>query len=253
MASTAVKFEQELQDMLRDGAKRRAAPGSRWSRMMSGEANDEEMMVVLVQYYFHTLGFTNALRHVYARCDIPDIRAEIAEGLYEEETGGITGTAAHIELYYRMAEAFGLSRQKFEKEAWMVPEMGAIVHWYHYAATSLGLIEALAVLNFAAEGQNVEIDGIKGSAGLTLEVIKDRFHKTGDALSFYEVHAYADVEHCAVGARNLAKLAETEYQRNRIRTAVRMTYDVWAGQSRLTEKYTLADCWKPVESAMFYL
>lgn len=253
MATASASFETELNDFLIEGAKRRNASGSRWHRLMSGEESDDAMKVGVVQYYFHTLGFTNALRYLYARCDIPELREEIAEGLYEEETGGITGTASHIELYFRMAEAFDISRDKLLNEARIVPEMAGIVHWYHYAATSLSVLEGLAVLNFAAEGQNVDIDDYKGSSTLTLEVLKDRYKMTGDALTFNEVHAIADQEHCAVGARNLARYADTEEQRARIRTAILMTFDAWGGNAAMTERYTLDDCWLPGNaSSVFY-
>ncbi len=249
--STAVAFEQELNDVLLQSAKRRNAPGGRFDRMMNGEIPYDSHRVGVVQFFFHTLGFTNALRHLYARCDIPEIRGDIAEGLYEEETGAITGTAPHIELYYRMAEAYGFSREELQQKATLLPEMGAIVHWYHYAATSLSVLEGLAVLNFAAEGQNVDIGGYRGGAGLSGEIQKKLYNLSDEALTFSRVHAYADADHCAIGARALARYAVSDEQKKRIRAAIAMTFDMWQGQARMYER-PLADCWR-FGGGRFYL
>lgn len=72
------------------------------------------------------------------------------------------------------------------------------------------------------------------------------------ALVFPHVHSYADDEHCAVGARNLAERAATEEQKNRIRTAIRMTYDVWRYQGTMT-RHKLSECWRGDGSAKFYI
>ncbi len=252
MATTAVKFEQELMDMLATSAKQRTSPGSRYYRLLNNQETLEGFKVGLVQYYFHTLGFTNALRYLYARCDEPALRSEVAEGLYEEETGGITGTAAHIELYYRLAESFDLPREKLVKHARLLPEMGGIIHWYHYAATKLSVLEGLACLNFAAEGQNLDFGEHKGSASATLHALKNHFKKTGDALTFSEVHSYADIDHCAVGARNIARLATTEELKDRVRTAMLMTFEFWKGNASVAD-HKLAECWGDTECSMFYL
>lgn len=248
----AVTFEQELNDFLLAGAKQRNAPGGRQDRMLKGEESEEAMMVGVIQFYYHTVGFTNALRYLYARCDVPEMRDEIAEGLYEEETGGITSTAAHVDLYFRMAQEYGFSREKIEQNSVLLPEMAATIHWYHYAATALSVLEGLAVLNFAAEGQNVEIGGYPGAAGVSYRIHKERFGLSEEALVFSHVHSYADDEHCAVGARNLAERAATEEQKNRIRTAIRMTYDVWRYQGTMT-RHKLSECWRNDGSAKFYI
>ncbi len=253
VAETASRseFEKQLHDLLFEGAKMRNAPGGRSDRIRRGVEPVGALRVSLIQQYFHTLGFTNALRYLYARCGDPKIRDEIADGLMEEETGSFSGTASHIELFLQLAEAFDLPREKLRNEAYMVPEMGAIVHWYHYAATALPIIEGVAVLNFASEGQNVDFEVHKGSARVLLDALTKHYGKSGDALVFSTVHATADQEHAATGARLLAENVTTREEQERIKKVIMMTFDVWRGTSKLTE-YPESECWKYSNSA-FYL
>lgn len=55
-----------------------------------------------------------------ARClgqvpDLIDVRRALAENLYEEQTGGLSKSAPHPELFLRMMEGLGLSRSQFDE------------------------------------------------------------------------------------------------------------------------------------------
>lgn len=53
---------------------------------------------------------------------IPSVRASLAENIYEEQTGGLSKSAPHPELFLRMMEGLGFSRSEFENEdAWLHP------------------------------------------------------------------------------------------------------------------------------------
>ncbi|MGB0630240.1 MAG: TenA family transcriptional regulator [Alphaproteobacteria bacterium] len=245
----SVDFENELKDVLLQSAKARNE-SPRMKRIVAGEESQEAIDVSVVQFYFHTIGFVRALRHLYARVSIPEFRADLGEGLYEEETGRITNTAPHLDLYFQMAEAFGFPREKLISEAYCLPETAAVVNWYHYAATSLDVLEGVAVLNFAAEGQNAEIGGYPGISKVMYDAMTTKYGKSHDDIIFYYVHDYADQEHSETGARNLTKYIKTDEQRERVRTAIQMTNDAWAGMSRFSDR-KLNECWKH-PSGVFY-
>ena len=183
---TNTDFESELKDILLQSAKARNE-SPRMKRIVAGKEPQEAIDVSVVQFYFHTIGFVRALRHLYARVSIPEFRAELGEGLYEEETGRITNTAPHLDLYFQMAEAFGFPRAKLIAEAYCLPETAAVVNWYHYAATSLDVLEGVAVLNFAAEGQNAEIGGFPGISKVMYDAMTSHYGKTHDDIMFYYV------------------------------------------------------------------
>lgn len=46
--------------------------------------------------------------------DVPEVRRALAENLYEEQTGGISRTAPHPELFLVMMEGLGFRRDEFE-------------------------------------------------------------------------------------------------------------------------------------------
>ena len=60
--------------------------------------------------------FPQLLARVLGHADTPqDVRAMLAANIYEEQTGGISGTASHPELFLRMMEGCGYRRADFEK------------------------------------------------------------------------------------------------------------------------------------------
>jgi len=60
---------------------------------------------------------------------VPEVRAALAENIYEEQTGGLSGTAPHPELFLRMMTGLGYSREAIagslgtlaEDDAWIHP------------------------------------------------------------------------------------------------------------------------------------
>ena len=236
-------FLQELLELQKQRAI--ARNNSEWlARIRSGQEPEEAIRLWAHQYFFHTRGFVNALRHLYANCTIDEVREEMAESLFEEDTGQITKTAPHLELYFSYAEAWDLPREKLEREAYILPEMAGIVHWYHYAATSLSLIEALAVLAYAAEGNNATWDGQPGGTRQMSEAFQKHYGKTEKQCEFLDVHAYSDQDHSEVGVRNLARLVKTPEEEERVRAAIAITFDLRAQFSRSLEHRSLDECWK---------
>src|SRR5687767_8639275 len=49
--------------------------------------------------------------------DVPEVRRSLAENLYEEQTGGLSKSAPHPELFLRMMEGLGYTRSQFEERA----------------------------------------------------------------------------------------------------------------------------------------
>jgi pyrroloquinoline quinone (PQQ) biosynthesis protein C len=58
--------------------------------------------------------FPQLLARVMGHSDTPqEVRAMLAANIYEEQTGGISGTTSHPELFLRMMEGCGFSRSDF--------------------------------------------------------------------------------------------------------------------------------------------
>ena len=53
---------------------------------------------------------------------LADVRRSLAENLYEEQTGRLSGTAAHPELFLKMMTGLGFAPEEFaDDDAWLHP------------------------------------------------------------------------------------------------------------------------------------
>lgn len=242
-------FGQELHDIMEANARRMHERG-RIVRLQSGEETLEAIQVHTVQWYYHTIGFVNALRHLYDRCEYVELRPELAESLFEEETGRITQTKAHLDLYFQMAESFDITREALEARSYCLPEVGALINWYHYAATALSTVEGLAVLAIGAEGNNARVGEFEGSVKLTADALRTQYGKSDHDVEFYDVHAYADQDHADVGVRNVLRYATTPEMQERVRTCLAITQDHFAGIGNLKNR-SLNECWKRPSAVLY--
>lgn len=220
-------------------------------QLLAGEATMEQLKVFAILWYFHTVAFPTALANLLARCRIPQLRAGLSEGLYEEETGKITGTAGHVSLYYDFLSHLGISREFVDRHAYMSPGMGSVVHWYHYVTTQLDPVVGIAALAVAAEGQNVSLPDDPGVSGLVAKALKEHHGFTDDDLVFWTLHDTADQEHSGTGVRLLVEFAVTDQQQEMVRAAIRHTQECMLSAFDDVLRYS----WEDVTSnscALFY-
>ncbi len=82
------------------------------------------------------------------------IRRALAENLYEEQTGGLSGTAPHPELFLCMMEGLGFSRDAFADDALpgLHPAASAYRDWLYEVSAARPWQVAAAVLTIFVEG-----------------------------------------------------------------------------------------------------
>src|SRR3954449_8675677 len=71
--------------------------------------------------------------------DLIDVRRSLAENIYEEQTGGLSKSAPHPELFLRMMEGLGLSRAPFDAAALaqdLHPSARSYHEWLHEKSAS---------------------------------------------------------------------------------------------------------------------
>ena len=99
---------------------------------------------------------------------VDELRAtiELAESLYEEETGRISGCkVSHPELFVRFGEAVGAPRPAMERGV-PLPTTAALIDWFLASTRDRPFIEGAAATNLVAEGQ---VPGAFGSFARALE------------------------------------------------------------------------------------
>jgi pyrroloquinoline-quinone synthase len=83
---------------------------------------------------------------------IDEARRALAENLYEEQTGGLSRSGPHPELFLRMMEGLGLLRSDFADDEALHPAARAYKEWLRDASAAPPWQVAAAVLTIFVEG-----------------------------------------------------------------------------------------------------
>ncbi|MGH7818288.1 MAG: iron-containing redox enzyme family protein, partial [Candidatus Binatia bacterium] len=137
-----------------------------------------------------------------------------------EETGRLSGTKAHPELFLDFAAGLGLAREETLRTA-PLPATAALIHWFEYSTKILPFLEGVAAINLAAEGQVVGAFGPFARA-LERHYALDRSH-----VAFWDVHEIADAEHSDVGDHIVVRHATSEELQASIRRSVETSLAMW--------------------------
>lgn len=87
-----------------------------WAQFTSGKVRRERLHVHFEQEYAtYVRDFPIMVGRAYVQCPIAEVRRELAENLYEEETGGLIAGRPHPELFLEYARGLGMDLQRFER------------------------------------------------------------------------------------------------------------------------------------------
>lgn len=86
-----------------------------WSRFTNGEVKKSLLHLHLEQEYaVFVRDFPVLVGRAYVQCPIAEVRRELAENLYEEETGGLHAGRPHPELFLEYPKGLGFDLKRFE-------------------------------------------------------------------------------------------------------------------------------------------
>jgi pyrroloquinoline-quinone synthase len=87
-----------------------------WSKFAAGEIPLPRLRVHFQQEWAtYVRDFPIMLARILGHGPPADVRAALAANIYEEQTGGISGSAPHPELFLRMMEGCGYTRADFDR------------------------------------------------------------------------------------------------------------------------------------------
>jgi pyrroloquinoline-quinone synthase len=159
----------------------------------AGELRREDLAVYARLYYPHVAAFPGYLEAAVDGADLEPVRAELEENLREERSE----PRPHAELWLRFAAAVG-AEPAMVRAAAPAPGVRASVDEFRRlcAGPTVGALGAL----YAYESQQPEVSTLK-AAGL-----RELYGIAGaEALSYFTVHAEADVRHRAGERRAIAQ------------------------------------------------
>jgi len=134
---------------------------------------------------------------------LDDVRRALAENLYEEQTGGLSRTAPHPELFLRMMEGLGFERSVFtDDDAWLHPAAREYRDFLRAASASPPWEVAVALLTIFVEGsvnERAELAGTyrreAGEAAVSKHALVRHYGCPPEAMVLTRAHAAVEGDH----------------------------------------------------------
>jgi pyrroloquinoline-quinone synthase len=134
---------------------------------------------------------------------IDDVRSSLARNLYEEQTGAISGTAAHPQLFLRMMGGLGFDAQAFaDDDAWLHPAARSYRDFLRERSCAPPWQAALALLTIFVEGsvhERAELAGEfvrrRGDEAVREHVLVKHYGCPPEAMELARAHAKVEGGH----------------------------------------------------------
>ena len=217
MALTTQQFAQKLQDML---TQRRAFWDHPWIlKFRRAELSKDQVQHWIEQQFYLTGRVHDLIGPLYVRCEDAKMRVEILKNLIEEETGQMSGSVAHPELYIRLGCALGSTRETM-LNIHPLPESVALRTWWIWIVANKSFMEGLAAVSVAGEGQ------VPGAADEFARILEEKYGLNHEESAFWWVHEEADKDHGGGAIELVAKMAQTDAQQKLAREAIDHTLEL---------------------------
>lgn len=123
-----------------------------WPRFTAGEVAADRLHVHLEQEYgSYVRDFPVLVGRAYVQCPIPAVRRELAENLYEEETGGLAAGRPHPELFLEYPRGLGMDLDRFA-EVELLPAATDYRRTIDALTLARGWVTAACVVTIFIEG-----------------------------------------------------------------------------------------------------
>jgi len=127
-----------------------------WSLFTSGQVDKARLHIHLEhEYAVYIRDFAVLLGRAYVQCPIAAARRELAENLYEEETGRLSGGRPHADMFLEYPRGLGMDLSRFD-DIDLAPAALAYREAIDDATSSLGWDVAAAVTTIFLEGTEYE-------------------------------------------------------------------------------------------------
>jgi hypothetical protein len=135
-----------------------------WPLFTAGKIAPERLHIHFEQEYAtYVRDFPVLVGWAYVQCPIPAVRRELAENLYEEETGGLIAGRPHPELFLEYPRGLGMDMRRFDEVA-LLPGAAAYRALLDGFTREHGWEVAAAVTTIFIEGTEYERGEIDDNA-----------------------------------------------------------------------------------------
>jgi pyrroloquinoline-quinone synthase len=123
-----------------------------WPSFTSGRVPKSLLHVHLEQEWeVYVRDFPVLVGRAYVQCPLPAVRRELAENLYEEETGGLHAGRPHPELFLEYPRGLGMDLARFDRVE-LLPGAARYRAFLDDATTRRGWSVAAAIVTLFVEG-----------------------------------------------------------------------------------------------------
>ena len=123
-----------------------------WPAFTRGLVPKERLHVHLEhEWEVYVRDFPVMVGRAYVQCPIAKVRRELAENLYEEETGGLAAGRPHPDLFMMYPEGLGMDLERFARVE-LMPNAQAYRRFLDEATTNRGWAVAAAIATLFIEG-----------------------------------------------------------------------------------------------------
>ncbi|MGH7935017.1 MAG: TenA family transcriptional regulator [Candidatus Binataceae bacterium] len=191
-----------------------------WHKIAEGKVPRDRMPIFAAQFFLQVREFPRAISALHSRCYNSEERLKLAESLYEEETGRISGSAPHPELFIRLGMGLGMKREEMTA-AKALPSTSALIDWFELSTKDRSFAEGIAAINVAAEGQ------VPGNFAPFARALERNYGLNHEQVAFFDIHEIADRDHSDVGDNVLSHIHLTEEEQVRVKAAAERSVELW--------------------------
>ncbi len=180
-----------------------------WPSFTSGLVRREHLHVHFEQEYAtYVRDFPIFIANAYVQCPVAAVRRELAENLYEEETGGLVAGRPHPDLFLEYPRGLGMDLARFERVE-LLPGARRYRAVLDHTSKARGWEVAAAVTTIFVEGTPYERGEIDASAPkrpappLEQHPLVVHYGLSLDALALTKAHRAVEGEHRASAWRIL--------------------------------------------------
>ncbi|TPV96400.1 MAG: iron-containing redox enzyme family protein [Myxococcales bacterium FL481] len=204
-----------------------------WPAFTGGLVAAEDLHIHLEQEYeTYVRDFPRLLGHAYVQCDVPAVRRELAENLYEEETGGLVAGRPHPELFLEYPRGLGMDLERFERIE-LLPAAARYRAWLDEASQSSGWPIGATVLTIFVEGTPHERGELDSNAPrrpeppLSEHPLVRHYGLSLECLALTKAHRQVEGEHRAAAWRIVLHHVPVD-QRETVVDAMERSLEAWS-------------------------
>jgi pyrroloquinoline-quinone synthase len=207
-----------------------------WFHFNEGHATRAQLLLHFQQEFeVYVRDFPILLSRVHARCPHPEVRQDLAENMYEEETGKLSKGVPHPELFLVMMEGLGFPRARFSGID-LLPEAAAYRAWIDSVTTRRPWIEGAALVTIFIEGsvedrRRIQAPEPEDPVDLEEELRKNalvRYYGVDPRfLDLKRAHHMVETGHRKMAWKMVLEHARTVRIADRVRAVLARTLELW--------------------------